>query len=295
MKYFRGGGLSALWEEIKEYLKNYVTIEGNAATATKLKDPVSLWGNPFDGSLPLEGDIVSLGDLTLGAIDPDTGTLSGGNIAAKGNLTLGVPDPNNNNALVGGNINVGGSISSRGSMSVGGTVYSDGVTSTGEIWARGDIDVAGEIYHYGDLDLQASTSYDVMMCGGGGAVYASGGNGDNRAGLNVSNGFIHCGHKVEATAFDTTSDIRKKIKRGEITLSLDAIANAPSILFNWKKDPEGKVRGGSIAQYWQKVAPWAVSEDKDGYLEMDYSALALAASIENAKQIKALRRELGLE
>lgn len=210
MKYFRGGGLSALWEAIKEYLNDYVPVDGNAATATKLKDPVSLWGNSFDGSQPLDGDI-DAGDVTAD------------------------------------------SFNSRGNVGVNGEIYRSG----------------------GPLNIQESVDEDVRMCYGGGTVY--------------------CGNNIVATAYDTPSDERKKIKRDDIVLSLEDIANAPSVLFNWKNDPDGKLMGGTIAQYWQKVAPWAVSEDKDGCLEMDYSALALAAAIENARQIKALRRDLGLE
>ncbi len=249
MKYFRGGGLSALWEEIKEYLKNYVTIEGNAATATKLKDSVNLWGNPFDGSQPLDGDI----DCR--------------DIDARDVLARSIKTHDNNG-------NVKAAIDGNGDVDCY-DIDAQNVTAD-SFNSRGDVGVTGEIYKSGgSLKLQESVNKDVRMCYGGGTV--------------------HCGNNIVATAYDTPSDSRKKIARGDIALSLEDIANAPSILFNWKNDPDGKVRGGTIAQYWQKVAPWAVSEDKDGYLEMDYSALALAASIENAKQIKALRHELGLE
>lgn len=249
MKYFKGGGLSALWAEIKEYLKNYVTLEGNAATATKLKDPVSLWGNPFDGSQPLEGDI--------DCRDIDARDVSARSLQTHDN---------------GGNVKA--TIDSNGDVDCY-DIDAQDVTAD-SFNSRGDVGVIGEIYKSGgSLKIQESVNKDVRMCYGGGTVY--------------------CGNNIVATAYDTPSDLRKKIILGDIALSLDDIANAPSVLFNWKRYPDGKLKGGSIAQYWQKVAPWAVSTSMDGFLEMDYSALALAASIANARQIKALRHELGLE
>lgn len=39
-------------------------ITGNAATATKLKEPVTLWGQSFDGSSNISGDLTGVGSIT---------------------------------------------------------------------------------------------------------------------------------------------------------------------------------------------------------------------------------------
>ena len=133
--------------------------------------------------------------------------------------------------------------------------------------SRGDVGVAGEIYKSSSsLKLQESVNKDIRMCYGGGTVY--------------------CGNNIVATSYDAPSDERRKIKRGDITLSLDDIANAPSVLFNWKHIPNGEVVGGTIAQYWQKVAPWAVSKDKDGMLSVSYGTLALSCVIAVARYVR---------
>jgi len=44
-------------------------LSGNAATADKLKTTVSLWGNNFDGSSDISGNISLLGQLDLNRVE----------------------------------------------------------------------------------------------------------------------------------------------------------------------------------------------------------------------------------
>ena len=82
---------------------------------------------------------------------------------------------------------------------------------------------------------------------------------------------------------NASSDGRFKDIQGRITLPLAVIANAPSIIYRWVDN--GKMDMGSIAQYWQKYLPLAVSTNPLGRLGMDYSKIALASAISIAQSL----------
>ena len=74
----------------------------------------------------------------------------------------------------------------------------------------------------------------------------------------------------------------------DIPLTVEDVANAPSFLYRWKKDTDGRAYAGSSAQYWQQVLPEAVTEGADGYLAMEYDRIALAAAIATARAVETL-------
>ena len=82
---------------------------------------------------------------------------------------------------------------------------------------------------------------------------------------------------------NTASDARFKDIQGRIDLPLAVIAKAPSIIYKWVDS--GKMDMGSIAQYWQKYLPLAVSVNPLGRLGMDYSKIALASAISIAQSL----------
>jgi hypothetical protein len=90
---------------------------------------------------------------------------------------------------------------------------------------------------------------------------------------------------------NTSSDSRLKdvIKNTELTV--EQIANAPSVVFSWKSDEKKRRRAGSIAQYWKKILPEVVSEDNEGFLSLDYQTLAAVCAIDLAKEVLRLKQE----
>ena len=79
---------------------------------------------------------------------------------------------------------------------------------------------------------------------------------------------------------NTGSDMRLKHIIGDVTLTLDMIADAPAKLFRWRYGEfAGRLAVGSIAQYWQQWLAPVVSKRPDDYLQMDYGVTALTASI----------------
>lgn len=75
---------------------------------------------------------------------------------------------------------------------------------------------------------------------------------------------ITCDSSVTATSHPTSSDERlKDIVDDNASLSIDDIANAPAVHFQWKNEEleEGQWKEthvGTIAQYWQEIMPECV-------------------------------------
>ena len=110
---------------------------------------------------------------------------------------------------------------------------------------------------------------------------------------------LHVSGDIYATGGVTSlSDIRKKnVVSYQLPLSVEQIANAPTIRFTWKDKREEGKQVGTIAQYWQNVLPEVV-KDRANELSMQYGVAALVAAITTAKKvvdheerIKALERE----
>lgn len=80
-----------------------------------------------------------------------------------------------------------------------------------------------------------------------------------------------------------TSDERLKNITGEVTLSAEEIANAPSVQFKYKNSDSVNV--GTIAQYWKDLVPEAVHENSEGYYSLQYSTLGLISVINLAKKV----------
>lgn len=88
---------------------------------------------------------------------------------------------------------------------------------------------------------------------------------------------------LHAPAFYQTSDATKKDIIGNVILSIQDIANAPSIRFVWKHS-EGSVNIGTIAQYWKNILP-EVIRGEEGTYSVDYATLATVNSIQLAKKV----------
>ena len=190
-----------------------------------------------------------------------------------------------------GSLAVTGDITATGDISCDDISADDVNATTGRFT---DIGVTGEVfYSSGVLDIQYSNDKDTRICYGGGRVRIAGGDKNNTPALELANGYVDCTYKMVATSFDTSSDERLKDIQGDVKLTIDDFANAPSVLFKWKnKKNNEKVYGGTIAQYWEKIAPWAVSEGKDCMLSVSYGTLALAGVTALARYVRKIVKEI---
>lgn len=81
------------------------------------------------------------------------------------------------------------------------------------------------------------------------------------------------------------SDVRNKsIIDYNLPLTVEQIANAPTIKFTWKDKHETSEQVGTTAQYWQDVLPQVVKNESDE-LSMQYGVTALVSSIITARKV----------
>jgi len=98
---------------------------------------------------------------------------------------------------------------------------------------------------------------------------------------------------VVAPEFQGPSDERLKDFVGDIELTALQVAMAPSKIFRWKgKRDDGRVHGGTIAQYWTGIAPWALTKNKQGFYMVNSPGLALASVKAVAREFVELRKEV---
>ena len=89
------------------------------------------------------------------------------------------------------------------------------------------------------------------------------------------------------------SDIRgKDVETYQWAPSLETIANAPIIIYTKKDGSDPRKYIGSVAQYWQKVTPEAVTEAADGMLSMEYGPIALVNVIALAREVRQLKAQI---
>ena len=96
-----------------------------------------------------------------------------------------------------------------------------------------------------------------------------------------------------ASAFQSTSDIRKKSELKEIESCLDKLGTLTAYTYNLDDDDSGR-RAGLIAQDLERALPEAVREDEDGFLSLDYNgviALLLGAVKELREEVRLLKND----
>lgn len=248
------------------------TISGNATTATTLQTPRTMWGQSFNGSANVSGDMSSVGNISFSA--------SGKNIGG-----LLYFDTTNSRIGV-------GTSSPSYKLHVEGTGYVS-TTFTAANIELGNINEINSTYSNHNLHLNYRVAGNVSICKGGGncgigtyspsyklhvdgTFYASGN-------ASVGGNFTAAG---EVTA---SSDARKKSIISDTKFNVRDIASARSVLYEWNDDRDKynakKIHGGSIAQDWLGKADSFLNQDSDGWYSINYGALALCSAITIAREV----------
>lgn len=97
---------------------------------------------------------------------------------------------------------------------------------------------------------------------------------------------------VVANSVQDSSDRTLKNIIEDTNLSVEQIAEAPSVIFSWKKDATNKRNAGTIAQYWYSILPEVVGQTKNGTLTLQYGNAAMVAAVTTAKEVVALKEEV---
>ena len=126
---------------------------------------------------------------------------------------------------------------------------------------------------------------------------------ENRMGIGVRNGnydlFVNGENEgnayfagnVSVASLTNRSDMRLKDVVGDVNLSVQQIASAPTFKFRFKENAK-RTMVGTSAQYWDAVLPESVTRDADGVLGLDYGVTALVSTIILAKGMTEHERRI---
>lgn len=291
--------------------KTIAFLDDNVASASKLNSPQKIWGQPFDGTNPITGNL-DLGSMDIighgGArIIQNLGANLG--INPSGYVGIGTTSPSYK-------LHVNGDIYS--SSEIRGARYilednaltglgssemftsnlssirysSDGIYVNGgtfrPIIRWGDI-VNGRGYHtryvFGSVRDDANDWGHIFMA-------VSNNDAGTSTGCSFSiygAGYVEITGNILATGGSSFygSDIRyKSIIHPIMLLALNKIAEAPSFVYRWNRPNmnQNRLNLGGSAQYTQTILPWAV-EDNDNFLSMDYATVAYTFAVHTARHL----------
>lgn len=308
-----GGGASGTWA---------INITGTAGaahsadSAVKLQNVRRLWGNNFDGTGDVTGQIVAYNGIYLpygGKISDEYGNILRTNYdgATGYNDYFEITAIGSNKiekSLIGGN---SGLLTWSGNRFIFNSYGVGWYVEDGE-WMRtynnlfvplkiqcnGNIECGSNItcrtLQANALDIAYGTNYKFVRMSWNGtsgdvASFFVPGSTSQWFTMELrSNGVLYTNGNILATGGGTFygSDIRYKSIIQQIKLSLLDIAEAPSFVYHWNKEGMkcDRLNLGGSAQYTQTILPWAV-EEKDNFLSMDYATVAYTFSVHTARHL----------
>lgn len=105
-------------------------------------------------------------------------------------------------------------------------------------------------------------------------------------------GAVYSDTAIGGKGLPSTSDKRLKTIVADVVLPLDTVAGAPLKSFFWNDGQDKAARCGTVAQYWERLLPEVVYKQPDGYLAVDYGALAHAEAVTVARELVRLRQRV---
>ena len=277
---------------------NYGSLRAKFADA--LSASRTLWGQSFNGSSNVSGNMTGVGTITSTyyslhniSTNPYLKFNVGGNITYVQALSTGIGvGPTYTALFVTNDSKVGiGTASPSEKLSVNGWVGTIGASGWYNITYGGGWYMADStwIRTYNSKNVYAGsaiirTDGTIQVGDGGSKFYA------NSSGVVFAKTGIWTDGYMSFKGQNTSSDARLKRYIRDIHVPLTTIAKAPNIIYTWLDT--GKLDMGSIAQYWQKHLPLSVYVRDNGYLGMDYSKVALACVISMASELLGVKDDV---
>lgn len=178
------------------------------------------------------------------------------------------------------------------------TIYASGSNGGINSLAVADDCILGDCNIAGHLGLKSLNSYyagiSFYNLNGSQVGQLSAYNGNVGIGTDSPSYKLHVAGTIYATGSITErSDIRcKDVETYQWSPTLDMIADAPIIRYTMKDDKTHRMRVGSVAQYWEKMIPEAVSKDNDGILSIAQGDICMVSVIALAREVRKLREEI---
>ena len=279
---------------------NYGSLRAKFADA--LSASRTLWGQSFNGSNNVSGDMTGVGTITSTyyslhniSNNPYLEFNVGGNITYVQALSTGIGvGPTLKALFVTNDSKVGiGTTSPSEKLSIAGWVGTIGATGWYNITYQGGWHMADStwIRTYNNKNVHAGsaiirTDGTIQVGDGGSKFYA------NSSGVVFAATGIWTNGYMSFRGQNTSSDARQKRIIRDIHVPLTTIAKAPNVVFSWLDN--GKLDMGSIAQYWHKHLPLSVCVRDNGYLGMDYSKVALACVISMASELLGVKDDVSV-
>ena len=143
----------------------------------------------------------------------------------------------------------------------------------------------GTYITFGDEDTSIFASGTIVM------------RGEVQLGSTYGYGFSETGAGVllslKAQTITQTSDLTRKNILEDVLFTVDDIAAAPFVKFQWNdRHNDLDVNVGSIAQYWKNILPEAIHGKVGENLSMEYQTIALGSSIITAREVVKLKEEI---
>ena len=246
-------------------------LYGNASSATKLANTRTLWGQNFNGTGNVSGNMTGVGDI-IGS-DTNAPRLRVVSIPTDAGHLGVAPGVSIHNSFGMYFWNEG---NGRGHIQVG---RNDGASATYPLILQtfgGNVGI-GMVPYY-NLDVNGTARAEALIIGSATFSWDS-----SESAIKVNQSFYST-KGITALATGNTSDMRLKEVVRDVELDVKAIAVAPSFIHRWK-DPTRYAPGewaGSSAQYWRSVLPQVVSGHI--WLALDYGKAALLSAIAIARK-----------
>ena len=286
--------------------KQIAFLDSNVASASKLQNSRTIWGQSFDGTANVSGNLTDVGSITPTTDNShDIGTSSNqfrwvyaqGLFAHAGSvLRLGANNTDHMRIITNGNVGIGIE-NPQYKLHVVGTINASDVLMSQEIELRSSTPFID--FRYGN----STANYTSRIIEGlSGQLTVTG---KLRVGLGYTTSTDYAFHVVGAgyytgnliAAGDLTagSDIRYKDKIQDLRLSVHDIALAPAFTYKWNnREDDALVHIGSSAQYWLNTdAKDAVYYDKQNdFYHLNYASLALCNTIILARSMETQEEKI---
>lgn len=290
--------------------KTIAFLDDNVASASKLNSPQKIWGQPFDGTNPITGNL-DLGSMDIighgGArIIQNLGSNIG--INPSGYVGIGTTSPSYK-------LHVNGGIYASGEIRGARYILEDNTSTNfgaSEIFTSNLSSIrysSDGIYVNGNTfrpiirwgDILNGRGYHTRYVFGSvrddtndwGRIFMAVSNNDAGSSFGCvlsiyGSGYVGISGNLLVTGGGTfySSDIRYKSIMQQVNLSLMDIAKAPSFVYHWNKEGMkcDRMNLGGSAQYTQSILPWAV-EENDNFLSMDYATVAYTFAVHTARHL----------